>query len=115
MPSELSLVADVNSAKPMVNSMLQVVACDRNTAGVVTGLSRFATPDSHINRFVNPKIGMQHHRNGCLNVSYVEGWKRVAKHAMTFTARFVSPESDESSMAHFILYKQSDGRWLAAF
>lgn len=114
MPSDALLMVDVNSARPMVNNMLQTIACERDPYNT-SRLVRFATPDSYLNRFAHPKLGMRHHRAGCLDVLSVEGWQRAAKNAIRFSAKFVSPESGEGAMTNFLLYRQLDGRWLASF
>jgi len=114
IPHDKELAKEVNSARTFVTEMLKSIACENDLYGLGK-LARFATADSYMNRFANPKLSMRNHRGGCLVINRVDGWKRNERNGLLFTATFVSESGGESVNTRFTLIKQDDGVWRAYF
>lgn len=115
-PNNAEVAENVESALPFVGLLLSEIAC--LPPGDFTWgrrLPRYSTPDSYLNRFVAPWVGMQTNRSRCLKVVTVQGWQMKTKNSLLFSALYVSPSSGESRWQSYLLIRDPSGQWQAYF
>lgn len=64
---------------------------------------------------MSPGKRIKHHDMvGCLTLTRIQNWKRVAANELSFDIVFTAEDSDESCLWKNVVHKELDGVWLIA-
>lgn len=114
------LKADVTAAMPTLRPYIVTLMCvqdDTATRGLIQKFvgSRGTTMFNGWSGSMSPGKRIQHHDMvGCLTVTRIQNWKRVAANEFTFDIVFTAEDSGESYLWKNVVHKESDGTWLIA-
>ncbi|MGV6988282.1 hypothetical protein ACWA5Z_04705 [Testudinibacter sp. P80/BLE/0925] len=105
-----------NDAKPTMNKVLGLLACLPDGSHSNSQLMIYSDPDSiEPHSRVKPQSNMSYHKSGCLNVSRVIGFKKLAANTFEFKVYFTSRQSGETVNKRYHAIKQPGGEWLFDF
>jgi len=114
------LKADVTAAMPTLRPYIVTLMCvqdDSATRGLIQKFvgSRGTTMFNGWSGSMSPGKRIQHHDMvGCLTVTRIQNWKRVAANEFTFDIVFTAEDSGESYLWKNVVHKEPDGTWLIA-
>lgn len=113
-----SLRADVAAAMPTLRPYLVTLMCvqdDTATRGLVEKYvgSRGTTMFNGWSGAMSPGKRIRHHDMvGCLGVTRIQNWRRVAADEFAFDTLFTADDSGESYRWKTVVRKEPDGTWL---
>jgi hypothetical protein len=115
-----SLKADVTAALPMLRPYIVTLMCvqdDMATRGLVDKFvgSRGTVMFNGWSGAMSPAKRMRHHDMvGCLTVTRIQNWRRIAANEFAFDILFTADDSGESYLWQNKVHKEPDGTWLIA-
>jgi hypothetical protein len=115
-----SLKADVTAALPTLQPYIVTLMCvqdDTATRGLIEKFvgSRGTAMFNGWSGSMSPAKRMQHHDMvGCLTVTRIQNWRRIAVNEIAFDILFTAEDSGESYLWKNIVHKEPDGTWLLA-
>jgi len=115
-----ALKADAQAAMPTLRPYILTLMCvqdDTATVGLVQKYvgSRGTTMFNGWSGAASPAKRMPHHDMvGCLTVTRIQNWHRIAANEFGFDIVFTADDSGESYLWHNIVHKEPDGTWLIA-
>nr|WP_314466792.1 hypothetical protein [uncultured Novosphingobium sp.] len=115
-----ALKADVAAALPTLRPYIATLMCvqdDRATQGLVEKFvgSRGTAMFNGWAGAMSPAKRMRHHdMSGCVTVTRIQNWKRVAANEFRFDILFTAEDSGESYLWNNVVHKEPDGTWLIA-
>ena len=115
-----SLKADVSAALPTLRPYIITLMCvqdDTATRGLIQKYvgSRGTTMFNGWSGSMSPGKRLQHHDMiGCLTVTRIQNWQRVAANEFAFDIVFTAEDSGESYLWKNVVHKEPDGTWLIA-
>jgi len=115
-----ALKADVTAALPTLRPYIITLMCvqdDTATRGLIekfVGSSGTAMFNGWSGS-MSPGKRIQHHDMvGCLTLTRIQNWKRVAANEFSFDIVFTAEDSGESYLWKNAVHKEPDGTWLIA-
>jgi hypothetical protein len=115
-----SLKADVTAALPTLRPYIVTLMCvqdDMATRGLVEKFvrSRGTVMFNGWSGAMSPAKRMRHHDMvGCLTVTRIQNWRRIAANEFAFDILFTAEDSGESYLWQNKVHKEPDGTWLIA-
>jgi hypothetical protein len=115
-----SLKADVTAALPTLRPYIITLMCvqdDTATRGLVEKFvgSRGTVMFNGWSGAMSPAKRMRHHdMGGCLTVTRIQNWQRIATNEFAFDIVFTADDSGESYLWQNKVHKEPDGTWLIA-
>ncbi|WP_334181206.1 hypothetical protein [Novosphingobium sp.] len=115
-----ALKADVAAAMPTLRPFAVTLMCvqdDRATQGLVArfvGSRGTAMFNGWAGANSPGKRIRSHDMVGCLSVTRIQNWKRVAANEFKFDILFTAEDSGESYLWNTVVHKEPDGTWLIA-
>lgn len=115
-----ALKADADAAMPTLRPYLITLMCvqdDSATVGLVQTYvgSRGTTMFNGWSGAFSPGKRMPHHDMvGCLDVTRIQNWRRIAANEFGFDIVFTAEDSGESYLWKTLVHKEPDGTWLIA-
>lgn len=115
-----ALKADAQAAMPTLRPYILTLMCvqdDTATVGLIQKYvgSRGTTMFNGWSGAASPAKRMPHHDMvGCLTVTRIQNWHRIAVNEFGFDIVFTADDSGESYLWHNIVHKEPDGTWLIA-
>lgn len=101
-----------NDAKPTINKMLSLSAC--LTSSESRQFRIYSDPD-HLFSGLMPQSFMHYHKSGCVDVTRITAFKKIANNTLQFTVYYTSPQSGGTVTKTYQAIKQPDGEWLFNF
>ncbi|MFK4873556.1 hypothetical protein [Novosphingobium sp. ZW T3_23] len=114
------LKADVGAALPTLRPYVVTLMCvqeDRATQGLISKFvgSRGTSMFNGWAGAMSPgKRIRSHDMVGCLSVTRIQNWKRVAANEFSFDILFTADDSGESYVWTTVVHEEPDGTWLIA-
>lgn len=114
------LKADVTAAVPTLRPYIVTLMCvqdDTATRGLIEKFigSRGSAMFNGWSGSMSPGKRMQHHDMvGCLTVTRIQNWQRIAANEFAFDIVFTADDSGESYLWKNVVHKEPDGTWLLA-
>jgi len=115
-----ALKSDVAAALPTLRPYMVTLMCvqdDRATQGLVAkfvGSRGTAMFNGWAGANSPGKRIRSHDMVGCLSVTRIQNWKRVAANEFRFDILFTADDSGESYLWNTVVHKEPDGTWLIA-
>jgi hypothetical protein len=115
-----ALKADAQAAMPTLRPYILTLMCvqdDTATVGLIQKYvgSRGTAMFSGWSGAASPAKRMPHHDMvGCLTVTRIQNWHRIAANEFGFDIVFTADDSGESYLWKNIVHKEPDGTWLIA-
>ncbi|GFE73720.1 hypothetical protein [Novosphingobium sp. TCA1] len=115
-----ALKSDVAAAAATLRPYMITLMCvqdDRATQGLVQKFvgSRGTAMFNGWAGAMSPGKRMRHHdMSGCISVTRIQNWKRVAANEFSFDILFSADDSGESYLWNTVVHKEPDGTWLIA-
>lgn len=115
-----ALKADAQAAMPTLRPYILTLMCvqdDNATVGLIQKYvgSRGTAMFSGWSGAASPAKRMPHHDMvGCLTVTRIQNWHRIAANEFGFDIVFTADDSSESYLWKNIVHKEPDGTWLIA-
>lgn len=115
-----SLKADVTAALPTLRPYIVTLMCvqdDTATRGLIEKFvgSRGSAMFNGWSGSMSPGKRMQHHDMvGCLTVTRIQNWRRIAVNEFAFDILFTADDSGESYLWKNVVHEEPDGTWLLA-
>ncbi len=115
-----SLKADVTAALPALQLYIVTLMCvqdDMATRALVEKFvgSRRTVMFNGWSGAMSPAKRMRHHDMvGCLTVTRIQNWRRIAANEFAFDILFTADDSGESYLWQNKVHKEPDGTWLIA-
>jgi len=115
-----ALKADVQAAMPTLRPYILTRMCvqdDTATVGLIQKYvgSRGTTMFNGWSGAASPAKRMRHHDMvGCLTVTRIQNWRRIAANEFGFDIVFTAEDSGESYLWKNVAHKEPDGTWLLA-
>ena len=115
-----ALKADAQAAMPTLRPYILTLMCvqdDTATVGLIQKYvgSRGTAMFNGWSGAASPAKRMPHHDMvGCLTVTRIQNWKRVAANEFSFDIVFTADDSGESYLWKNVVHKEPDGTWLIA-
>lgn len=112
--------ADADAAMPTLRPYLITLMCvqdDAATVGLIQTYvgSRGTTMFNGWSGALSPAKRMQHHDMvGCIGVTRIQNWRRIATNEFGFDIVFTADDSGESYVWKTLVHKEPDGTWLIA-
>jgi hypothetical protein len=116
----VALKSDVTAAMPTLRPYIVTLMCvqdDTATRGLIEKFvgSRGTTMFNGWSGSMSPGKRLQHHDMvGCLTLTRIQNWKRVAANEFSFDIVFTAEDSGESYLWKNVVHKEPDGTWLIA-
>jgi hypothetical protein len=115
-----TLKADVAAALPTLRPYIVTLMCvqdDTATRGLIAKFvgSRGTTMFNGWSGSMSPGKRIKHHDMvGCLTLTRIQNWKRVAANEFSLDIVFTAEDSGESYLWKNVVHKEPDGTWLMA-
>jgi hypothetical protein len=115
-----ALKTDVAAAMPTLRPYIVTLMCVQDDTATRGLIEKFV--GSHGTAMFNgwsgsmsPGKRIQHHDMvGCLTLTRIQNWKRVAANEFSFDIVFTAEDSGESYLWKNVVHKEPDGTWLIA-
>lgn len=115
-----ALKADAQAAMPTLRPYILTLMCVQDDTATVSLIQKYvgSRGTAMFNGWsgsASPGKRMPHHDMvGCLTITRIQNWHRIAANEFGFDTVFTADDSGESYLWHTIVHKEPDGTWLIA-
>jgi hypothetical protein len=109
------IAREKNEAQILIKDMLEVASCGTANSAWMSMNRRHMKPSNHSRTrasYVAAGQGEYHDNRYCYDVVEVGSFKKPASNALAFSAKFISPISQEAFSQSYIIQKSPEGSWM---